>query len=179
VKPQNDVCVLSVQGQALREIACGSRELPSVEIGEAAAIKGHGLFRIEADRLVEIRNRAGVLSLEYKDAAAADETEGIVRIETDRLVEIGDGEVVLRLVRIGGAAADEGEGIFRVESDRLVEIRNRAIVLSPEYKDAAAAIERESKFRVEAAGSCYLCLREAPFPVFDVELAAAQHHPPV
>jgi hypothetical protein len=63
MKSQDDVNVLSVQGQALLEIAGGSRELPRVEISNAAVIEGHGLFRIEADCLVEIRDGAVVLSL--------------------------------------------------------------------------------------------------------------------
>ena len=91
--------------------------MPGVEIGNATTGEGHGLLRIEPDRLVKIRDRPVVLSLERINVAAAVECEDKFRVEADRFVEIGDGAVILVFAPISEAAVVEGGGEFRIEVD--------------------------------------------------------------
>jgi hypothetical protein len=81
----------------------------------AAVDIGIGVFRIDLDRLVVVRDRLVVLALCQIRDAAVDIGLRKFRIDLDRFGFVRDRLVMLALRRIGGAAVDIGIGVFRID----------------------------------------------------------------
>lgn len=54
--------------------------LALVLVGTAALLEGEGMLRVQADDVIEIRNRPVELAALLVDAAAAEITQGLVRL---------------------------------------------------------------------------------------------------
>jgi hypothetical protein len=101
-------------------------------------VEGQGIFRIEAGRLVVIRDGAVVVALVAVGEAATVEGRGVFRIEPNRLVVIRDGAVVIALRAVRDASTEVST------SNLIEEIRDGAVVVtfprcaSPRLKYASA-----------------------------------------
>ena len=100
-------------------------------VGIAAAAVGVRIFRVEADRLVEILDGAVVVALAEVDLAATFIGKRILWIEADRLVQILDGAIGVALRMVRTAARVIGTHGFRIEADRLIVIPDGAVVIAP------------------------------------------------
>ena len=88
-----------------------------------------GVFRVEADGLVEVGNGLVVLAHVAIGNAPATVRFGAFRVEPDGFVGVGNALVVLVLVDISAAPLAIGRGVFRVQADGLGKGRDGGVIL--------------------------------------------------